>query len=833
MLAFPLPEPWRQCLDDQWRVYFYNERTKIPSWSHPLLRAHHAIIKAYRWMGSFPESQRGEVAEKQLQVLAVQAEAELQNWREVGTQNGRSYYFHIETRQTTWDNPYDIVRAELDLEAEMLSLLSSRDESHLSPVHAPEVPEEVLGAFVESRRGSISEASWPPSLPSPRPETHTRDTLKHLQEALLDGRAASEQPQASTDPSLVDSEAAACEMEDPFLAMLSKHEQAHCEAAAMEDQRHETQTPKTEAHCEAAGVAEQRHGMQTPKREASASEMRLCQRYLAQVYCETAHVAEQRHEKRKKEASAAEAKLCARYLAKVYCQAARVADRRLEKRRANEALAEEARLCRGYLAKVYATAAAVAQQRHEHRKKQAALQKAAAQRLAQQALQAEQEEAAARTIAAFGHRWLGRRTLLERAEAPSAEEDDASMAYSSDYEAEQSERYSYDLEDGTPSSASPVSAGTASAAPVALEESPEEVAEAAEPSPATSPGASASVSGLSARSRSERILGSRWEGLESSFWAKGSTGYQPLPVSKVPESLAPLREETKPEPAVQEVPEEDIATPDLQEIAWSVKALEAQATDFVTGLGRDSKGFEKMLEVAKASYVPPPKMAAEPVLIRRSTRKRLAPSAVPRVAGMMPQQEELPKQTVIDEDAQVAPPESRRPSSTDERLPGPAPWAQRVLQGLAKEPRPRYRSKSQSSYEEAHLPPSELSKAETQPMMISTLEEVGGAREELPPINSSGARSMVSRDPKHSAQDLRILEAGHYAVKALAKHVDKAKELQKTLRRENRQVYRAYSNVFEQMKQLDDSPTRSATLPARQASSKARASRKTLQLLRR
>jgi len=417
------------------------------------------------------------------------------------------------------------------------------------------------------------------------------------------------------------------------------------------------------------------------------------------------------------------------------------------------------------------------------------------------------------------------------------EEDDASMAYSSDYEAEQSERYSYDLEDGTPSSASPVSAGIVASEPVD-EEPPEEVAEAADLSPGNSPGASASVSGLSARSRSERILGSRREGLESSFWAKESAGYQPLPIPKVPESLALLREETKPDKAVEEVPEEDIATPDLKEIPWSVKALEAQAADFVSGLGRDSKGFEKMLEAAKASYVPPQKMAAEPVLIRRSTRKRLAPSAVPRVVQMIPEQEELPKQVVVlDEDAEVAPPESRRPSSTSERLPGPAPWAQRVLQGLAKEPRfdhqkPRYRSKSQSSYEEALLP-LEPSKAETQPIQVSKLEEVDGAREELPPINSSGARSMVSRDPKHSAQDLRILEAGHYAVKALAKHVDKAKELQKTLRRENRQVYRAYSNVFEQMKQLDESPTRSATLPARQASSKARASRKTLQLLRR
>ncbi|CAE7439436.1 unnamed protein product, partial [Symbiodinium sp. CCMP2456] len=119
--------------------------------------------------------------------------------------------------------------------------------------------------------------------------------------------------------------------------------------------------------------------------------------------------------------------------------------------------------------------------------------------------------AAKRTIAAFGRRWLGRCTLLECAEAPSAEEeDDTSMAYSSDYEAEQSERYSYDLEDGTPSStspedgtpssASPVSAGTEAAAPVVHEESSEEVPEAAELSPADSPGASASVSGLSARS---------------------------------------------------------------------------------------------------------------------------------------------------------------------------------------------------------------------------------------------------------------------------------------------------------------------------------------------
>eukprot|EP00439_Symbiodinium_sp_Y106_P045996 s1145_g5.t2 len=71
--------------------------------------------------------------------------------------------------------------------------------------------------------------------------------------------------------------------------------------------------------------------------------------------------------------------------------------------------------------------------------------------------------------------------------------------------------------------------------------------------------------------------------LESSFWAKESAGYQPLPIPKVPETLALLREETKPDKAVEEVPEEDIATPDLKEIPWSVKALEAQAADFVSG----------------------------------------------------------------------------------------------------------------------------------------------------------------------------------------------------------------------------------------------------------
>ncbi|CAE7459428.1 sodA [Symbiodinium natans] len=176
------------------------------------------------------------------------------------------------------------------LTAEMLSLLVPMQENHQPQDIVPEIPDEVFGACewqpliilplleegLRPRRqtpmGSISENSWPPSLPSPRPDTRARDTLKHLEEALLGARASP--AEASGDPSLVESESAIVELEDPFLAALCRHE---------EEQGREEELAAEEAAA------------------AAASEARGCRSYLAKVYSQTAGVADQRHAKKMKQ----------------------------------------------------------------------------------------------------------------------------------------------------------------------------------------------------------------------------------------------------------------------------------------------------------------------------------------------------------------------------------------------------------------------------------------------------------------------------------------------------------------------------------------------------
>ncbi|CAE7459457.1 unnamed protein product [Symbiodinium natans] len=73
-------------------------------------------------------------------------------------------------------------------------------------------------------------------------------------------------------------------------------------------------------------------------------------------------------------------------------------------------------------------------------------------------------------------------------------------------------------------------------------------------------------------------------GPKSSFWAKESTGYQPLPLAEVPEALA-MPQEPKGEMPAEEVAEEDISTKETQECEdrWSVKDFEAKAAAFVSG----------------------------------------------------------------------------------------------------------------------------------------------------------------------------------------------------------------------------------------------------------
>lgn len=181
MLDKPLPEPWRPCFDEHWRLFFYNDRSRVSAWSHPMRPAHQRVVDAYRRLEVAPSSA---AVEEELQGFRDAAEAELEQWRESQVQaDGRTFYVHVETRQTTWDNPAELIMCHLALEVEMLNW--SRLDLPRTAEDAPQEDQEVTEEQCEQSQPSISSAqSWLPSeLPSPR--AASVGTLEHLQDALV------------------------------------------------------------------------------------------------------------------------------------------------------------------------------------------------------------------------------------------------------------------------------------------------------------------------------------------------------------------------------------------------------------------------------------------------------------------------------------------------------------------------------------------------------------------------------------------------------------------------------------------------------------------------
>lgn len=191
MLEKPLPEPWRPCFDEHWRLFFYNDRTKVSAWSHPMRPAHQRVVDAYRRVEVAPSSAAVKV---ELQRFRASAEAEWQQWRESQAE-GRTFYFHVETRQTTWEDPSELIMGQLALEVEMLNLAfdlprtPSEPEGSQPIAEVVEVSEETCEQSHPSTASAASAQSWLPSqLPSPRRTRLSAASLgamEHLQEALV------------------------------------------------------------------------------------------------------------------------------------------------------------------------------------------------------------------------------------------------------------------------------------------------------------------------------------------------------------------------------------------------------------------------------------------------------------------------------------------------------------------------------------------------------------------------------------------------------------------------------------------------------------------------
>jgi len=119
MLEIPLSAPWTQCVDAKGKAFYWNGLTGASSWEHPFHQTHVLLAAAFRKVVASVDPAKAGQAE--LQAMRRKGEDELMQWREVEADGGRCYYYHVESKLTTWENPRDVLTSRLALQAEMMS----------------------------------------------------------------------------------------------------------------------------------------------------------------------------------------------------------------------------------------------------------------------------------------------------------------------------------------------------------------------------------------------------------------------------------------------------------------------------------------------------------------------------------------------------------------------------------------------------------------------------------------------------------------------------------------------------------------------------------------
>uniref|UniRef100_A0A7S4Q8D8 WW domain-containing protein n=1 Tax=Alexandrium monilatum TaxID=311494 RepID=A0A7S4Q8D8_9DINO len=123
LLAALLP-PWREAVDSHRRIYFYNAISRETTWVHPLFEAHLSLVDACRRVISANDRQAASAEE--ILHLQREGEAELACWRKAADEDSRTFYYHVKTRETRWDDPQVWLTGVFRLQADFLLRVASR-----------------------------------------------------------------------------------------------------------------------------------------------------------------------------------------------------------------------------------------------------------------------------------------------------------------------------------------------------------------------------------------------------------------------------------------------------------------------------------------------------------------------------------------------------------------------------------------------------------------------------------------------------------------------------------------------------------------------------------
>mmetsp|Transcript_18645 Transcript_18645/g.43590 ORF Transcript_18645/g.43590 Transcript_18645/m.43590 type:complete len:378 (-) Transcript_18645:73-1206(-) len=118
----PLPASWSEHMDEESRVYFFNQVTQQSSWSHPMdevFRELVHLIKSVRRLDP-PEASVAEAVQAHLQSCHDRASAALEGWSGPYAAEDGEYFYHAGQGVSTWHNPVEEWQAELSVRQQVL-----------------------------------------------------------------------------------------------------------------------------------------------------------------------------------------------------------------------------------------------------------------------------------------------------------------------------------------------------------------------------------------------------------------------------------------------------------------------------------------------------------------------------------------------------------------------------------------------------------------------------------------------------------------------------------------------------------------------------------------
>jgi len=100
-----LPRGWVKARDSKGRVYFANMSTQKSSWTHPLERAMRVVADVCHKCLELPELERDTWLRKVHATWTADAESAVAKWAPMQTEDGRTYHYHEDSKESIWEHP--------------------------------------------------------------------------------------------------------------------------------------------------------------------------------------------------------------------------------------------------------------------------------------------------------------------------------------------------------------------------------------------------------------------------------------------------------------------------------------------------------------------------------------------------------------------------------------------------------------------------------------------------------------------------------------------------------------------------------------------------------